>query len=215
MSRDRGVFVTVEGIEGVGKSTQLKRLVEVLEGAGVPVDVTREPGGTPTAEVIRNILIEHGEEAMPASAEVLLMFAARALHVENRICPALEAGTWVVSDRFVDASRAYQGGGRGVPEPTIETLAGLALNGLEPDVTLLLDAPVDIGLARAARRGAKDRFEAEEHAFFERVRVAYLSLVHAEPERFIVIDAAGDLETVGLAVEEAAENILNRFRKER
>ena len=212
MSRDRGVFVTVEGIEGVGKSTQLKRLVEVLEGAGVPVDVTREPGGTPTAEVIRNILIEHGAEPMPASAEVLLMFAARALHVENRIRPALEAGTWVICDRFVDASRAYQGGGRGVPEPTIEALADLSLNGLEPDVTLLLDAPVETGLARAARRGAKDRFEAEEQAFFERVRAAYLSLVHAEPERFIVIDAAGDIETVGLAVEEAAKNILNHFK---
>ena len=212
MSRDRGVFVTVEGIEGVGKSTQLKRLVEVLEGAGVPVDVTREPGGTPTAEVIRNILIEHGAEPMPASAEVLLMFAARALHVENRIRPALEAGKWVICDRFVDASRAYQGGGRGVPEPTIEALADLSLNGLEPDVTLLLDAPVETGLARAARRGAKDRFEAEEQAFFERVRAAYLSLVHAEPERFIVIDAAGDIETVGLAVEEAAKNILKHFK---
>ena len=212
MSRDRGVFVTVEGIEGVGKSTQLKRLVEVLEGAGVPVDVTREPGGTPTAEVIRNILIEHGAEPMPASAEVLLMFAARALHVENRIRPALEAGTWVICDRFVDASRAYQGGGRGVPEPTIEALADLSLNGLVPDVTLLLDAPVETGLARAARRGAKDRFEAEEQAFFERVRAAYLSLVHAEPERFIVIDAAGDIETVGLAVEEAAKNILKYFK---
>jgi dTMP kinase len=212
MSRDRGVFVTVEGIEGVGKSTQLKRLVEVLEGAGVTVDVTREPGGTPTAEVIRNILIEHGAEPMPASAEVLLMFAARALHVENRIRPALEAGTWVICDRFVDASRAYQGGGRGVPEPTIEALADLSLNGLEPDVTLLLDAPVETGLARAARRGAKDRFEAEEQAFFERVRAAYLSLVHAEPERFIVIDASGDIETVGLAVEEAAKDILKNFK---
>ena len=212
MSRDRGVFVTVEGIEGVGKSTQLKRLVEVLEGAGVPIDVTREPGGTPTAEVIRNILIEHGAEPMPASAEVLLMFAARALHVENRIRPALEAGTWVICDRFVDASRAYQGGGRGVPEPTIEALADLSLNGLVPDVTLLLDAPVETGLARAARRGAKDRFEAEEQAFFERVRAAYLSLVHAEPERFIVIDAAGDIETVGLAVEVAAKNILKNFK---
>ena len=140
------------------------------------------------------------------------MFAARALHVGNRIRPALEAGTWVICDRFVDASRAYQGGGRGVPEPTIEALADLSLNGLEPDVTLLLDAPVETGLARAARRGAKDRFEAEEQAFFERVRAAYLSLVHAEPERFIVIDAAGDIETVGLAVEEAAKNILKHFK---
>ncbi len=212
MSQGRGVFITMEGIEGVGKSTQLERLVGVLRGAGVPVDVTREPGGTPTAELIRGILIEHGEEPIPPSAEVLLMFAARALHAENRIRPALDAGTWVVSDRFVDASRAYQGGGRGIPESTIETLADLSLRGLEPDVTLLLDAPAAVGLARAAKRGAKDRFEAEEQAFFERVRAAYLSLAHAEPERFVVIDASGDIDTVGDAVEVAAKEIISRFR---
>jgi dTMP kinase len=213
VSRKRGVFVTLEGIEGVGKSTQLERMTGVFRAAGVPVDVTREPGGTPTAEVIRSILIEHGEEPMPASAEVLLMFAARALHADNRIRPALEAGTWVVSDRFVDASRAYQGGGRGVPAETIETLAGLALGGLEPDVTLLLDAPVDVGLARAARRGEKDRFEAEEQAFFERVRAAYLDLANSDPERFVVIDASGDIDTVGNKVERAAQDILHRFKK--
>jgi dTMP kinase len=213
MSPGRGVFITLEGIEGVGKSTQLERIVGVIRDAGVPVDVTREPGGTPTAEVIRNILIEHGDEPMPASAEVLLMFAARALHVDNRIRPALEAGTWVVSDRFVDASRAYQGGGRGVPATTIETLADLSLRGLEPDVTLLLDAPVDVGLARAAKRGEKDRFEAEEQAFFERVRAAYLDLADANPERFVVIDASGDIERVGDAVERAARKALNHFRK--
>jgi dTMP kinase len=213
MSNERGVFVTVEGIEGVGKSTQLERIVGVFRAAGVPTDVTREPGGTPTAEVIRNVLIEHGEEPMPASAEVLLMFAARALHVENRIRPTLDAGTWVVSDRFVDASRAYQGGGRGIPQSTIETLADLSLRGLVPDVTLLLDAPAEVGLARAATRGAKDRFEAEEEAFFERVRSAYLDLAEAEPERFVVLDATGDLDTVGNAVETAATEILNRFKK--
>ncbi len=213
MSQERGVFITVEGIEGVGKSTQLERIVGVLRDGGVPVDVTREPGGTPTAEVIRNVLIEHGAEPMPASAEVLLMFAARALHVENRIRPALDAGTWVVSDRFVDASRAYQGGGRGIPASTIETLADLSLQGLEPDATLLLDAPAEVGLGRAAKRGAKDRFEAEEQAFFERVRSAYLDLASADPGRFVVIDASGDIDTVGDAVETAATDILKRFRK--
>lgn len=213
MTRERGIFITIEGIEGVGKSTQLRRLVRTLERNGVPLDVTREPGGTPMAEVIRGLLIEPGDEPVPRSAEVLLMFAARALHVENRIRPALEAGTWVVSDRFVDASRAYQGGGRGIPETTIETLADLALGGLEPDVTLLLDAPVEIGMARAAERGDKDRFEQEDHAFFERVRAAYLSIAHACPGRFVVIDASGTVDEVGEAVEAAAKKIINDFMK--
>lgn len=211
MSGQRGRFITIEGSEGLGKSTQLARVVGGLEKAGITVDVTREPGGTPMAERIRSLLIEHGDESMPASAEVLLMFAARALHVENRIRPALEAGKWVVSDRFVDASRAYQGGGRGIPEATIETLASLALSGLEPDVTLLLDAPVEVGLARAARRGEKDRFEVEEQAFFERVRAAYLSVVHADPDRFIVIDASGDVDQVGDAIDAAVQKIIKRF----
>jgi dTMP kinase len=213
MTPGRGVFITIEGIEGVGKSTQLSRFVRVLERKGLPLDVTREPGGTPTAEVIRSLLIEHGDEPIPRSAEALLMFAARALHVENRIRPALEAGTWVVSDRFVDASRAYQGGGRGIPESTIETLAELALNGLEPDVTILLDAPVEVGMARAAARGDKDRFELENHAFFERVRAAYLSIAHACPERFVVIDASGGVDEVGDAVERAAHEVIDRFKK--
>ena len=213
MTRGRGVFITIEGIEGVGKSTQLSRFVQVLEREGLPIDVTREPGGTPTAEVIRSLLIEHGDEPIPRSAEALLMFAARALHVENRIRPALEAGTWVVSDRFVDASRAYQGGGRGIPESTIETLAELALNGLEPDVTILLDAPVEVGMARAAARGDKDRFELENHAFFERVRAAYLSIAHACPGRFVVIDASGSVDEVGDAVERAAHDVIDRFNK--
>ncbi len=208
----RGRFISVEGIEGVGKSTNLARLVSAFELAGIDVDVTREPGGTPTAEAIRSILLEHGDEPMPASAEALLMFSARALHVENRIRPALESGRWVVSDRFVDASRAYQGGGRGIPMALIDSLAELALGGLEPDVVVLLDAPVEVGLERADRRGAKDRFEVEEQAFFERVRASYLGLAANHPERFLVIDAAGSPEAVGSLVDEAAQNILNRFR---
>ena len=212
MGRKRGVFITMEGIEGVGKSTQLARLVSVLRSSGIAVDLTREPGGTPTAEAIRNLLVEHGEEPMPPSAEVLLMFAARALHVENRIRPALESGTWVVSDRYVDASRAYQGGGRGIPEATIETLAGLAISGLEADVTLLLDAPAATGLARAASRGEKDRFEVEAQEFFERVRTSYLDLARRHPQRFVVIDASGSEEEVGQAVESAAHEILNHFK---
>ena len=210
--QDRGVFIALEGAEGVGKSTQLRRLVTAIEEAGHRVDVTREPGGTATAEDIREILLKHGNEPMPPSAEALLMFAARALHTDNRIRPALEAGQWVVSDRFVDASRAYQGGGRGIPLSQINQLADLALNGLEPDVVILLDAPVEIGMERADRRGEKDRFEVEKTAFFERVRNTYLELAAASPDRFYVVDASGDIETVGAAVDSVAQEVLKRFK---
>ena len=206
------MFIALEGIEGVGKSTQLARLVAALEAAGLEVDVTREPGGTPTAESIRAILLEHGEEPMPPAAEALLMFASRALHTSNRIRPALEAGKWVVSDRFVDASRAYQGGGRGIPMSRINHLAELALDGLEPDVVILLDAPVEVGLERADKRGAKDRFEVEQQAFFERVRATYLELAREAPDRYLVIDASGSIEDVGERVDEATQEILNRFK---
>ena len=210
-SRARGTFIAVEGIEGVGKSTNLARLVAALEVEGIDVEVTREPGGTQTAEAIRAILLEHGDEPMPASAEALLMFAARALHTENRIRPALERGRWVVSDRFVDASRAYQGGGRGLPMTTINHLADLALDGLEPDLVLLLDAPVDVGLERADKRGAKDRFEIEQRDFFERVRATYHELANESPDRFLVVDASGSLDEVAALVDEAAQTIINRF----
>ncbi len=210
----RGRFITLEGIEGVGKTTQLGRIVGALEARGVDVLVTREPGGTPLAERIRELLLEHGNEAMPANAEALLVFAARALHVDNLIRPALDAGRWVVSDRFVDASRAYQGSGRGIPSATIETLADLALGELTPDATVLLDAPVDVGLARADRRGDKDRFESEARDFFERVRARYLELARAEPRRFVVIDADRPAEVVGAAVEEAVSKMVNDFNYE-
>ena len=209
----RGRFITLEGIEGVGKTTQLKRIVNALEARGLDVLVTREPGGTPTAERIRGLILEHDDEPMPASAEVLLVFAARALHVDNLIRPTLEAGRWVVSDRFVDASHAYQGGGRGVPRAMIEALAGLALNGLVPDATVLLDAPVDVGLARADGRGDRDRIESETADFFERVRTRYLELARDEPDRFVVIDAAQSAEAVGVAVESAVHDLLDRFNK--
>lgn len=208
----RGIFIAVEGIEGVGKSTNLARLVAALEAEGIDVDVTREPGGTPTAEAIRSILLEHGDEPLPPSAEALLMFAARALHTENRIRPALARGQWVVSDRFVDASRAYQGGGRGIPLTAVNHLADLALDGLEPDLVLLLDAPVDVGLERADRRGAKDRFEVEQREFFERVRATYHQLAEASPDRFLIVDASGSLEEVGALVDEAAQEIIKRFK---
>ena len=211
-SPKRGRFITLEGIEGVGKTTQLRRIVDGLEARGLDVLVTREPGGTPIAERIRSLIVEHGDEPMPANAEVLLIFAARALHVENLIRPALASGRWVVSDRFVDASRAYQGSGRGVAPAMIEALAELALRGLVPDATVLLDAPVDVGLGRAERRGGKDRIESEAREFFERVRARYLELARDEPGRFLVVDANDTLEAVGSAVDNAVSAILNRFK---
>lgn len=192
----RGKFITVEGGEGVGKSTNIDFLCDLLRQQSLPVLSTREPGGTPLAEKIRDLLLEHGDEPLPDTAELLLFFAARSLHVENLIRPALEGGTWVVCDRFTDATRAYQGAGRGLERGQIETLARWVHPNLRPDLTLLLDAPDLVGRQRAARRGEVDRLEAEQEAFHGRVRRAYLALAGAEPKRFAVIDAAGPLEAV-------------------
>ncbi|NIA26971.1 MAG: dTMP kinase [Desulfobulbaceae bacterium] len=193
---EMGKFITVEGIEGVGKSTNVAHLTKAIEARGHTVISTREPGGTPLAERIREMLIEHGDEPISDVAELLLMFASRSLHINNVILPALEAGTWVVCDRFVDASRAYQGGGRGLPMQDIDQIAALVLGDLKPDVTILLDAPVEIGMSRADKRGAPDRIETERTAFFERVRECYLSLAASDPERFVVVDATEDMATV-------------------
>ena len=191
-----GRFITLEGIEGVGKSTNLEFAAGVLRDAGLDVLVTREPGGTPLAEAIRETLLRPSDEAMPPTAELLLMFAARSVHLENRIRPALESGRWVLCDRFTDATFAYQGGGRGETREAIRWLQGLVQAGLQPDLTLLLDVPVEVGLARAGRRGAADRFEQEQAEFFERVRAAYLDLAAAEPGRFAVVDADRPLPSV-------------------
>ena len=196
----RGRFITIEGGEGVGKSTQVGLLRDWLAGQGIDVVVTREPGGTPRAERIRTLLLETSEESMPAVCELLLMFAARATHVENLIKPALERGAWVLCDRFIDATYAYQGGGRGFDTELIATLERTVLAGLRPDLTLLLDAPVEIGVARAQKRnrtnGMADRFELEQRAFIERVRATYLARANAEPDRIVVIDASEPLEVV-------------------
>ncbi len=206
-----GKFITVEGIEGVGKSTHIDRLTGILERGGVHVLKTREPGGTPTAEVIRDTVLGHAEEPIPDIAELLLMFASRSLLVENVIRPALNAGTWVVSDRFVDASRAYQGGGRGLPMDRINLLADWVLEDLRPDVTILLDAPVEIGLARTGRRGDPDRLDSEKAEFYARVRETYLSLAEAEPERFVVVDASGSLSEVRAAIDEVGHRLIAEF----
>ena len=208
MNAARGKFITFEGIEGTGKSTNIARFAARIEAGGRAVLRTREPGGTPAAERVRAILLEHSDEPMPPLAEVLLMFAARTLHVDNVIRPALAAGTWVVSDRFVDASRAYQSGGRGLPMETVDTLAAWVLGDLVPDLTILFDAPVSTGLARARARGDEDRLDSETAAFHERVRSAYLALAAREPSRFVVVDATADLAAVRSAVDTIAVRLL-------
>ena len=197
-----GRFITLEGIEGAGKSTVAKYVAEWLTGRGVAVRLTREPGGTPLGERVRQIVLEHGNEPLSAVTETLLMFAARALHVENVIAPALREGQWVVCDRFTDATRAYQGSGRGVDAALIDTLARAVHPQLTPHCTLLLDLPVAAGLsrARARHRGGADRFEAETVDFFESVRAGYLVLARREPGRIQVIDATAPLEEVQRSV---------------
>jgi dTMP kinase len=198
----RGKFITLEGIEGAGKSTVAKYVAEWLTGRGIAVRLTREPGGTPLGERVRQIVLEHGNEPLSAVTETLLMFAARALHVENVIAPALREGQWVVCDRFTDATRAYQGSGRGVDAALIDTLARAVHPQLTPHCTLLLDLPVAAGLsrARARHRGGADRFEAETVDFFESVRAGYLALARREPGRIQVIDATAPLEEVQRSV---------------
>jgi dTMP kinase len=206
-----GRFITFEGIEGVGKSTQLERLKAALEAAGREVVATREPGGTPLAERIRELVLHATDEPVPVAAELLLMFAARAVHTDNRLRPALARGAWVLCDRYTDATYAYQGGGRGVADGDIEPLARLAQRGLVPDLTILLDAPVAIALERArSRRGRADRIEAETIAFFERVRARYLALAAAAPGRIAVIDASRTPEQVAADVARAVDVLRGR-----
>lgn len=184
-------FISLEGIEGAGKSTLARALEATLVARGLTVKLTREPGGTPLAERLRALVLERGAERISAEAETLLMFAARAVHVENLIRPALSGGAWVICDRFTDATRAYQGAGRGVDAELIERLAHTVHGNLWPHRTVLLDLPVDTGLARARKRaGAGDRFEDQDRRFFERVRARYLALAAAEPTRVRVVDAA-------------------------
>lgn len=200
----RGRFLTLEGIEGAGKSTVAAALATAMRARGITVVATREPGGTPLAERLREVVLQRGAETLSPQAETLLMFAARAVHVDNLIRPALARGEWVICDRYTDATRAYQGGGRGVASPFIETLSRETVGGLTPDLTLLLDLPVETGLQRAhARRRAKgateggggehgdspDRFEAEAVVFFERVRERYLAIAAAEPQRVRILEA--------------------------
>jgi len=192
----RGLFITVEGGEGVGKSTNIAFLEKQLVGRGVDLVVTREPGGSSLGERVRQLLLAVDEEAIDAMAELLLVFAARAQHISTLIEPTLAAGKWVLCDRFTDATYAYQCGGRGIDRATVSALEQLVQGEVRPDCTLLLDAPVSTGMARAQGRGELDRFEREELAFFERVRATYLELAQTSSGRYRIIDASQPLEAV-------------------
>ncbi len=206
----KGRLITVEGIEGVGKSTSVGFIERFLRAREIPVFVSREPGGTPLAEEIRSVLLGRRDEPVIPMTELLLMFAARNQHVAEIVRPKLAQGTWVLCDRFVDSSFAYQGAGRGVDRATIDTLASIVLGDLRPDLTILLDVKAEIGLARVSETG-KDRFESEDKIFFERVRRGFLDLAEQEPDRFEVIDTTAPLDKV----EHELERVLTVFLEDK
>jgi dTMP kinase len=202
----RGRFITLEGGEGAGKSTQAQRLAARLRARGLEVATTREPGGSPGAETIRELLVTGGADRWSATTETLLMYAARRDHIERTIAPALAAGTWVISDRFADSTRAYQGAGGGVPASFIQALERYVLGELRPDLTLILDLPVEAGMARVAERThAETRFEGKGEAFHQRLREGFLAIARVEADRCAVIDAGAPLEAVEAAIWAAVE----------
>ncbi|CRN00450.1 Thymidylate kinase [Pseudomonas sp. 34 E 7] len=207
-----GLFITLEGPEGAGKSTNRDYLAERLRAAGVEVVLTREPGGTPLAERIREVLLAPGDEPMNTDTELLLVFAARAQHLAEVIRPALARGAVVICDRFTDSTYAYQGGGRGLCLQRIAALEAFVQGDLRPDLTLLFDLPVEVGMARASARGRLDRFELEGQAFFDAVRTAFLERARAEPTRYYLLDAAQPLAQVQQALDALLPTLLERAR---
>lgn len=206
----RGQFITFEGGEGAGKSTQVRILAERLKQAGIEVVATREPGGSPGAEAIRALLVTGDPDRWSAVSETLLMYAARRDHIERTIRPALERGAWVISDRFADSTMAYQGYGHGADRTMLGGLYDMAVGEFCPDLTLILDLPVEIGLARAAsRRGTETRYESLPIAFHERVRAGFLDIAAVDPERCVVIDANRDIDTIAAAIAEAVTSRLD------
>ena len=191
-----GKFITIEGTEGAGKSTNLNYIKDFLQKKGIDFITTREPGGTPIAEKIRELLLDKANTALCDDAELLLMFAARAQHLNELIIPALQSGQWVISDRFTDATYAYQGGGRGLPWEKIAQLEQWVQGDLRPDATILLDIPVEQGMERVRSRGETDRFEEEQMSFFSRIREAYLRLARENPQRYYIIDTRPAIEEV-------------------
>lgn len=195
-SKKAGLFITVEGGEGSGKTTNMAFIQKYLQSAGIAFEVSREPGGTPLAEDIRHLVLQPRKELVDPSAELLLIFAARAQHLQQKIKPALEQGKWLVCDRFTDATYAYQGGGRELNMNHIQQLETLVQGDLRPDAVIILDVDLDVGMARASSRGELDRMEQESISFFNRVRQVYLQRAAAEPERYCIIDAGQSLEHV-------------------
>ncbi|MBT3813460.1 MAG: dTMP kinase [Gammaproteobacteria bacterium] len=198
-----GRFITLEGGEGVGKTTNIAYIQGLLEEQNIPLLLTREPGGTTLAEHIRQLLLDKEQESIAEQTELLMMFAARAQHIKHVIKPALEQGTWVLCDRFTDATYAYQGGGRNMALSSIQWLENFVQGDLRPDLTLLLDAPVQLGMQRAKQRGKLDRFESEKMAFFEQVRQSYLSIAAHQSERVKIIDATQNLSSVQAQISQA------------
>ena len=196
----QGAFITIEGVEGAGKSTCMQVVAEQIEAQDIALLQTREPGGTELGEDLRELLLGHRHTGMADDTELLLMFAARAEHIQRKILPALQAGQWVLCDRFTDATYAYQGAGRGIPAQRIEVLENWVQGALRPDLTIVMDLPVAQGLERAGKRSAPDRFESEALAFFERVRQGYLDIAQRDPQRVRVVDASRDLEQVSRSI---------------
>lgn len=207
----RGKLITIEGIEGVGKSTNITFIQSLLQERNVDSVTTREPGGTELGELIRGLLLDKHQQQMSAMAELLLMFASRVQHIEQTIEPALASGTWVICDRFTDSSYAYQGGGRNMSISTIAQLEKLSIDNFQPDCTIILDLPVDTGLSRAERVGEKDRFESESDAFFNRVRQVFVERAGKE-ERMHIVDAAVPLDQVQDQIRQILDPFLNENR---
>lgn len=205
-----GKFITLEGIEGVGKSTNVEFVARFLIEQGKSVVTTREPGGTQVGERLRDVLLNSAPGTVPHTSELLMMFAARAAHLEEVILPALARDTWVVCDRFTDATFAYQGGGRGLQDDVIEGLRSIVQGEFGPDLTILLDASVEVSEARRLERGQSDRFEIEQVEFFRRVRSKYLEIAKREPARVVTVDASRSLEEVQASLRSILEEILEK-----
>jgi len=203
-------FITLEGGEGTGKSTQIKLLAEALEATGVQVTTTREPGGSPGAEQIRKLLVEGDVARWDGVTESLLHFAARRDHLVKTVWPAIEEGKWVISDRFADSTQAYQGVGHGIDQDVISALYQAAVGNFEPDLTLILDLPVELGLMRAGSRGdSEDRYERMGHAFHKSLRQAFLNIAETNPNRCVVIDATGSIEEIHQAIKQTVAKRLD------
>jgi dTMP kinase len=209
----RGRFITIEGTEGVGKTTNIEYIKQWLDDHAISYVSTREPGGTPLAEEVRQLLLANREEKVCSKAELLMMFAGRAQHIDQVIEPQLAKGNWVLCDRFTDATYAYQGAGREMGDELIKSLETMVQGAMRPDLTLVLDVPVELGLERAGKRSEPDRFEREKTDFFNRVRQAYLSMATNNPQRYKIIDASQNLEHVQLQIQATLTSFLQKDHK--